>query len=626
MDQNSSLGVVYDFSSQAGITSILMAIRSSELSSVEKNELRDLVLLFINGGKDETVRISLEQKLNIHNIKPLPPKQKIEDKPIPLPDLPFGTLRPTPSFSAPNPTFNKSTESAALQPSETNKIASPSAVPDTPAPSAPKEEVVADVPQNNNAVPVPVLTEEKQVPVSAPVVASPVPVDERPASSLGQPVNNPQTAPNPVVQNSPQDASPFAAPPVAEASIAKPAIVNESVPQVATPTSPVAPRMPEPVSNNNIPAPQAESKSQSDVNTNYLDRIREIKQNINSKVGNPVNLIDIDNVAGREYMNALLDAMKKVNGGIGGIDIAMQRLELAYSAVETAILNHRNAEGSVSENKTQENVPSKSAPETVVVPETPTPEVSNTPPVEKNSIAEPQPQTIPPLTPQDTVPLNQVSPFPSQPSQTEEPKAVGSVPLGPLPEIKEEPSGFENANNQTPAPTQQTQFTPTPIPTPQAVNSSVPAQSQTPSPVTAQPPIIPSLAEEKKSLTMSDIPDTLPRSPQEMSNPLFAREIDDGLEQLLSDWSLFKKSGLFGTGQKGSEHPLFKKISGLQIPLLLAGRFEGATQEIKQSITDYMNGWRYEQGIIYEQGETFEMYLRRVIKHIIDLQNKRNQA
>jgi len=74
------------------------------------------------------------------------------------------------------------------------------------------------------------------------------------------------------------------------------------------------------------------------------------------------------------------------------------------------------------------------------------------------------------------------------------------------------------------------------------------------------------------------------------------------------------------------EHPLFKKISSLQIPLLLAGRFEGATQEIKQSITDYMNGWRYEQGIIYEQGETFEHYLRRVIKHIIDLQKKRTTA
>ena len=89
---------------------------------------------------------------------------------------------------------------------------------------------------------------------------------------------------------------------------------------------------------------------------------------------------------------------------------------------------------------------------------------------------------------------------------------------------------------------------------------------------------------------------------------------------------MFKKSGLLGTGPKGIEHPLYKKIKDLQIPLLLAGRFDDATKEITQSITDYMNGWRYEQGIIYKQGETFEHYLRRVIRHIIDLQKKKTRS
>ncbi len=55
---------------------------------------------------------------------------------------------------------------------------------------------------------------------------------------------------------------------------------------------------------------------------------------------------------------------------------------------------------------------------------------------------------------------------------------------------------------------------------------------------------------------------------------------------------------------------------------LLAGRFEGSTPEIKRSIADYMNGWRYEEGIVHEQGETFETYLRRVIRHILDNQTK----
>ena len=53
---------------------------------------------------------------------------------------------------------------------------------------------------------------------------------------------------------------------------------------------------------------------------------------------------------------------------------------------------------------------------------------------------------------------------------------------------------------------------------------------------------------------------------------------------------------------------------------IIAGRFDGATPKIKQSIADYMNGWRYEEGIVYEHGETFEHYLRRVIHHILNKQ------
>ena len=129
-----------------------------------------------------------------------------------------------------------------------------------------------------------------------------------------------------------------------------------------------------------------------------------------------------------------------------------------------------------------------------------------------------------------------------------------------------------------------------------------------------------SLAESAKPLkSVQDVP-TQDSVTNKDDDPTQSQEVNQGLDQLLSDWVLFKKSGLFGTGPKGIEHPLYKNIKELQIPLLLAGRFEGATQEIKQSITDYMNGWRYEQGIIYEQGETFDHYLRRVIRHILDLQ------
>jgi hypothetical protein len=75
-------------------------------------------------------------------------------------------------------------------------------------------------------------------------------------------------------------------------------------------------------------------------------------------------------------------------------------------------------------------------------------------------------------------------------------------------------------------------------------------------------------------------------------------EVTAGLSQLLSEWSLFRTSGFFGTGPSGKDHALYQKISGLTMAAVIAGRFEGSTPLIKQSIADYMNGWRYEEGIL----------------------------
>lgn len=106
-------------------------------------------------------------------------------------------------------------------------------------------------------------------------------------------------------------------------------------------------------------------------------------------------------------------------------------------------------------------------------------------------------------------------------------------------------------------------------------------------------------------------------------DPLMRPEVTNGLHQLLSEWSLFKSSGIFGTGPSGIDHQLYQKLAALNMTAVVAGRFEGATPGIKRSITDYMNGWRYEEGILQEQGELFEHYLRRVIRHVID---KRSNA
>jgi hypothetical protein len=100
-------------------------------------------------------------------------------------------------------------------------------------------------------------------------------------------------------------------------------------------------------------------------------------------------------------------------------------------------------------------------------------------------------------------------------------------------------------------------------------------------------------------------------------DPLFTPEVTAGLSQLLSEWTLFRSSGFFGTGPSGKDHELYQKLAPLQMASVVAGRFEGASPLIKQSLTDYMNGWRYEEGIIHEHGETFEHYLRKVVHHII---------
>jgi hypothetical protein len=206
---------------------------------------------------------------------------------------------------------------------------------------------------------------------------------------------------------------------------------------------------------------------------------------------------------------------------------------------------------------------------------------------------------------------------PTQPAavtQSKKPAPVrqSSVPLEDIPREPGAAWGPETDTVATNEPVEKPTKEPVPS-TPEIVDAQKVSESAT----NYQPA---ALAHSKAKLsTPEDLPE---KSAAAAGDPLYTDQIDNGLNQLLTDWSLFKKSGLFGTGPKGTEHPLYLKIKDLQIPLLLTGRFEGATQEIKQSITDYMNGWRYEQGIVYSQGENFDHYLRRVIRHILDLHKK----
>jgi len=552
----------FDLHSQIGVAQLLVAVRVSALTSEEKNELRDLVFQFSNSDDDAALRSLLERKIAEYTLEPPLPPASPEPEPIPAPPvrvLPFGSVRPRPAFAAPQPAVT---------------VSEPEHSSNTGTVSVATEEQGAATPE--------LTSDEKRIDVSAAVVPE-TNVDDEPVS-----IFTPHISTDPVIQAPPPPPDDLPEIVQGEPDIAITPLTQTTPPEASVPVQVEEPVAGDPVEITRV----AQSESQStvsptlgspDLTEKNLNRIREIKALVNEKVGNPVNLVDIDNAVGREYMSALLDAMKKINGGSAGV-AAMDRLEAAYQAV-TEVIGRQ--------------VPVKPSRTPVAEPATMVPPISVTPPMTTTAPAIDESPVS-----KNTADTTVVPPPPPHPSM----KPV-SVPAS-----EESPAAI----SPTKAPAVAIPVIQATKPSPHEIASNTPNASTTVAPITKTAP---------RPLTPLDLPD--PTSLENASikgDPLFTREVDDGLNQLLSEWSLFKKSGLFGTGPKGMEHPLFKKISSLQIPLLLAGRFEGATQEIKQSITDYMNGWRYEQGIIYEQGETFEHYLRRVIKHIIDLQKKRTTA
>ncbi len=625
MQNDSSLGgiSVFDLTSESGIMQALASVRAAEIADSDKNELRDLIFLYINGGRDESVSLTLEQKLIVHNIKPVSNPALANKAPAQV--LAFGSSRPAPSFPS------ASAASSAPVAAQVPVAAAPAAPLPQPAPaisvqpSAPSVPVQSVTSQQNvpvqpvptTAAPVFVAQPAPQTPVVAPF-AAPAPqqpaANPQPAATQSAPVSLPITPSQPAAQ------TPHPAPATAPS---QPAPIAPAFPVTLTP-----PPSPNPL---NAPAPVAQPAPPSAVVTDYdpdqnLRRIREIKSLVNEQVGNPVNLIDIDNTVGRDYMSALLEAMKKLNSGQSAIS-SMQRLEVAYQTVEKVLADHKAGK----------------APTT---PTTPEPTVAPVPvsPVHTNQVI-PKPPTVPvaqslPVAPAGQPIINTptfkppVPPLPPSPT-------TQNLPDPPLPrtnaKLQINNLDAQPTSNQPPA-------NQSPLQPPVAANSpvtsswgestdtqnlvksptSVPRVAPVP-PVASVAPSSPALTSVRSADKQFKTPSSLPTSNAPAGtapgDPLFVPEVDNGLNQLLVEWSIFKKSGLFGTGPKGREHPLFKKVAPLQIPLLLAGRFEGSTQEIRQSITDYMNGWRYEQGIIYEQNETFEHYLRRVIKHIINLQS-----
>ena len=350
-------------------------------------------------------------------------------------------------------------------------------------------------------------------------------------------------------------------------------------------------------------------------NNPTIDRIREIKRYINEKIGNPVNLVDIDNTLGRAYMSALLAAMQSVNAETGRAgDVEMRALEDVFVQVKDR-LQEQSADDS-------------SAPAQAPVVET-----ASQPPVAPSQTAAPAAPVAPAPSAPTVAPIEPVTP--TQPEVAGSPDAPADqaserfstepvqpvAPTEPIAKVDPAPSmDIPKKVESVAAPSLSQQPTPTPS-TPVAPVAAVSTDTND----TADAPAAPksgftqSVATEHSTIANQvGALDAQAAKQQFAGDPLYAPEIDAGLQQLLLEWNLFKSSGLFGTGPNGREHPLFKKLAPLMIQDVAEGRFDDSRPEVVQSITDYMNGWRFEQGIVYEPGESFEKYLRRVIRFIID--------
>lgn len=355
---------------------------------------------------------------------------------------------------------------------------------------------------------------------------------------------------------------------------------------------------------------------------NNKERIAQIKHDINSIVGNPVNLISKDQEVGKEYMTALLEAMKK-NSDTLSDDASMQRLETAYSAAKNILEQTKTDTITIPEkspvatiNRTESNQVQFSDANKTNTPSTKSSSQDTEP-----SVRQENPSNRKKFIPTRTEglyhrPIDEVS-------ETNN-KRIKESTLNSLANNLWKKNEQKEVTESKPHISPQTQVSPSVRKV--DVASDTPPSIDKPRTNVLKKPDQPlkSLKEE------TALPDRIEKLKNEAAarveaakqpiTDLQSTAVEDGLKQLLSEWSLFRASGMFGTGPSGINHPLYKQLANLPMASVIAGRFEGASPVVKQQLTDYMNGWRYEQGIIHEMGETFDHYLRRVIRQILEHQ------
>jgi len=353
---------------------------------------------------------------------------------------------------------------------------------------------------------------------------------------------------------------------------------------------------------------------------NNLDRILEIKREVITLVGNPVNLVDIDNAVGKQYMTTLLEAMKKTNGGTKEeATEAMKNLEKAFVAVKGVFERGLKPDFEPEAEFTPNQIPvTEATPATPTTPNEPVVEVI--PPTVIELKPEPTP-IIPPPPPISSTTQEQSTPVVAegikenlvQDEEIWKKVAAEQVSESAVDETKPVVQTEERQLGGAPLqdiPTYGSSKPTRSIGLPQKTKKSnvvdQPAGVQT-------PPLPPSINNPVPTSVKG--PTQVQRN--EMADDLMSPDITVGLSQLLSEWKIFKGSGLFGMGPGGIDHPLYVGIKDNTMLSIMNGTFTGATSEIQQSINDYINGWRYEQSIVPQHSETFEHFLRRVVRKVL---------
>jgi hypothetical protein len=570
-NKNNSAAPQYDLRSWQGLTEVLKRAREAGLSDAMYAEFRNMVLSYAQTGGDPEMRKKIDAV-----VSSFASASKV---------APQNVLPPVPK-TAPAP--------------DTLPIATP--ISDTPAPELPAKDRITEPRRNTfSFIPRSVGTDESVAPVSqmaptplvkmtslvtgkgdvaaqekvAPVSVAAVPISPLPPTPVPEPVVVAVPVPTPVPE-------PVVSAPIPEPT-PEPFPVVEVLPTPAPlPVEPIAPPTPEPVTLSTAPG---ELRTLDE----HKARIAEIKRTVNNEIGNPITLVDAGNPVGREYMTALLTAMKASGNGGQGLDAAMEKLEGAFVRACDASKKMKMADGGAVQTSPQP---------VSAVPEAPEP------------IAEP---VVAPAVPQQ--PLPEPEPVPEIVEPVFEPVPVPvrePVVLPPEPETQ-----VESAPIAAPTPTP----IPTPVvPVPEPVSIIQEAQDDAPE----TDPLINKYVEAGVGRVEFDpVSQAMGQVPVEVASrqsDLASTEITTALNQLLHEWSMFEGSGLFGIGPGGAEHPLYKKLATLSMGEVLAGRWERATPEIRRTLKDYVDAWRHEQGIAYNPTENFEHYLRRVVQRILKRQ------